>query len=66
MAWVRWYFRSPASNRAGPRWAAAHYVRVYLAQLQQEIEADPARPRLLLTELGIGYRSGTNDTVGTR
>jgi len=34
----------------------AHYVRVYLAQLRQKIEADPARPRLLLTEPGIGYR----------
>ena len=34
----------------------SHYVRVYLAQLRQKIEADPARPRLLLTEPGIGYR----------
>ncbi len=34
----------------------AHYVRVYLAQLRQKIEADPARPRLLVTEPGVGYR----------
>ena len=34
----------------------AHYVRVYMAQLRQKIEADPARPRLLLTEPGVGYR----------
>jgi two-component system KDP operon response regulator KdpE len=34
----------------------AHYVRVYLAQLRHKIEADPARPRLLLTEPGVGYR----------
>ena len=34
----------------------AHYVRVYVAQLRQKVEADPARPRLLLTEPGIGYR----------
>jgi len=34
----------------------AHYVRVYLAQLRQKIEGDPARPRLLLTEPGVGYR----------
>jgi two-component system KDP operon response regulator KdpE len=34
----------------------SHYVRVYLAQLRQKIEADPARPRLLLTEPGVGYR----------
>jgi two-component system KDP operon response regulator KdpE len=34
----------------------AHYVRVYLAQLRQKLEADPARPRLLVTEPGVGYR----------
>jgi two-component system KDP operon response regulator KdpE len=34
----------------------SHYVRVYLAQLRQKIEPDPARPRLLLTEPGVGYR----------
>jgi two-component system, OmpR family, KDP operon response regulator KdpE len=34
----------------------SHYVRVYLAQLRQKIEADPTRPRLLLTEPGVGYR----------
>jgi two-component system, OmpR family, KDP operon response regulator KdpE len=34
----------------------AHYVRVYLAQLRQKLEADPARPRLFLTEPGVGYR----------
>jgi two-component system KDP operon response regulator KdpE len=34
----------------------AHYVRVYMGQLRQKLEADPARPRLLLTEPGVGYR----------
>ncbi len=33
-----------------------HYLRVYMAQLRHKIEKDPARPRLLLTEAGIGYR----------
>ncbi len=33
-----------------------HYLRVYMAQLRRKIETDPARPRLLLTELGVGYR----------
>ena len=33
-----------------------HYLRVYMAQLRHKIEADPARPRILLTELGVGYR----------
>ena len=34
----------------------AHYVRVYMGHLRKKIEADPARPRHLLTETGVGYR----------
>ena len=34
----------------------AHYVRVYMAHLRHKIEAEPARPRYLLTEPGVGYR----------
>jgi two-component system KDP operon response regulator KdpE len=33
-----------------------HYVRVHLAELRKKIEDDPARPRLLVTEPGVGYR----------
>lgn len=33
-----------------------HYVRVFMAQLRRKLEADPARPRHLLTETGVGYR----------
>jgi two-component system KDP operon response regulator KdpE len=33
-----------------------HYLRVYMTQLRHKLEADPARPRLLLTEPGVGYR----------
>jgi two-component system KDP operon response regulator KdpE len=33
-----------------------HYLRVYMAQLRQKLEADSNRPQLLLTESGIGYR----------
>jgi len=33
-----------------------HYVRVHMANLRKKIEDDPARPRHLLTETGIGYR----------
>jgi two-component system KDP operon response regulator KdpE len=33
-----------------------HYLRVYMAQLRRKIEADPARPKLLATEPGVGYR----------
>ncbi|MEK9952903.1 MAG: response regulator [Curvibacter sp.] len=34
----------------------AHYVRVHMGNLRKKIEADPARPRWLLTETGVGYR----------
>src|SRR3954447_13372094 len=34
----------------------SHYLRVYMAQLRRKIEADPARPHLLVTEPGVGYR----------
>ncbi|MGZ8225709.1 MAG: response regulator [Methylococcaceae bacterium] len=34
----------------------AHYVRIYMGQLRQKLEVDPAHPRYLLTEAGIGYR----------
>lgn len=33
-----------------------HYLRVYMAQLRHKLEKDPTRPRLLVTEPGIGYR----------
>lgn len=33
-----------------------HYLRVYMAQLRHKLEPDPARPRLLTTEPGVGYR----------
>ncbi|MDR2333509.1 MAG: response regulator [Burkholderiaceae bacterium] len=34
----------------------AHYLRVHMANLRQKIEADPARPEHLITELQVGYR----------
>ena len=33
-----------------------HYLRIFMRKLRQKIEADPTQPRILLTELGIGYR----------
>lgn len=33
-----------------------HYLRLYMGQLRAKIEADPAEPRHLLTETGVGYR----------
>jgi two-component system, OmpR family, KDP operon response regulator KdpE len=41
----------------GPRYESeTNYLRVYLAQLRAKLEPDPARPRFLLTEPGMGYR----------
>ena len=42
-------------------WGAAHvespqYLRIYMRTLRRKIEIDPARPKLLLTEVGVGYR----------
>ncbi|WP_333880604.1 two-component system response regulator KdpE [Atlantibacter hermannii] len=34
----------------------SHYLRIYMGHLRQKLETDPARPRHLLTETGIGYR----------
>jgi len=33
-----------------------HYLHVFMNQLRRKIELDPARPRHLLTEPGVGYR----------
>jgi two-component system KDP operon response regulator KdpE len=40
----------------GPNAVEAHWVRVHMAELRKKVEADPARPRLLVTEPGVGYR----------
>jgi two-component system KDP operon response regulator KdpE len=34
----------------------SHYLRVHVAALRRKIEGDPARPRWLVTEAGVGYR----------
>jgi two-component system KDP operon response regulator KdpE len=33
-----------------------HYLRIYVGRLRQKLEADPAQPKHLLTETGVGYR----------
>ncbi|KQP91888.1 response regulator transcription factor [Methylobacterium sp. Leaf117] len=40
------------------------YLRVYMRQLRQKLEADPERPRILLTETGVGYRLRAPDDEG--
>jgi len=37
------------------------YLRVYVRQLRQKIEADPERPQYVMTEIGIGYRLRSPD-----
>jgi two-component system, OmpR family, KDP operon response regulator KdpE len=42
-------------------WGPAHgddtaYLRVYVNQLRQKLEADPACPTLIVTDAGVGYR----------
>lgn len=41
----------------GPTYAAqSHHVRVHMAELRKKVELDPSRPKLLVTEPGVGYR----------
>jgi two-component system, OmpR family, KDP operon response regulator KdpE len=41
----------------GPRHKdATHYLRVHVAHIRQKLEDDPSRPRLVLTDPGVGYR----------
>ena len=52
----------------GEVWGDAHrddvqYLRVFVRKLRGRLEADPARPRYLLTELGVGYRLRTEDQL---
>ncbi|MEW6240715.1 MAG: response regulator transcription factor [Chloroflexota bacterium] len=43
----------------GPEYGnEVEYLRVYMGHLRQKVEADPLKPRYILTERGIGYRFG--------
>jgi two-component system KDP operon response regulator KdpE len=45
----------------GPTYGTeTNYLRVYMAQLRRKLEPDPARPRYLITEPGMGYRLVTS------
>jgi len=41
----------------------SQYLRVYVRQLRQKIEANPDRPQCILTETGVGYRLRPADDV---
>ncbi len=48
-------------------WGPAHatdtqYLRVFIGQLRQKLEADPNEPQLVLTEPGVGYRLADDQT----
>ncbi|WP_392420653.1 two-component system response regulator KdpE [Edwardsiella piscicida] len=49
--------RQLLSSVWGPNYVEhSHYLRIYMGHLRQKLEAEPARPRHLLTETGVGYR----------
>jgi two-component system, OmpR family, KDP operon response regulator KdpE len=43
----------------------SHYLRIFIRKLRRKIEQDPTKPRILLTELGVGYRLAENADVAT-
>ena len=46
----------------GPAYSEeSNYLHVYISQLRRKIEADPARPRYVLTQPGVGYRLAPPD-----
>jgi two-component system, OmpR family, KDP operon response regulator KdpE len=49
----RWLMERAAGGVSG---GASQYIRVYVAQLRRKLEDDPAQPRWILTEPGLGYR----------
>ncbi|TBL56772.1 two-component system response regulator KdpE [Hafnia paralvei] len=49
--------RQLLSSVWGPNYVEhSHYLRIYMGHLRQKLEAEPARPKHLLTETGVGYR----------
>jgi two-component system KDP operon response regulator KdpE len=49
--------RQLLSDVWGPEFTEhTHYLRLYMGQLRAKLEDDPAQPRFLLTEPGVGYR----------
>lgn len=43
----------------------AHYLRIFVRKLRQKIEQDPTQPRILVTELGVGYRLAQGQEQGS-
>ncbi|MES2958159.1 MAG: response regulator [Pseudomonadota bacterium] len=54
--------RQLLSDVWGPEFTEhTHYLRLYMAQLRGKLEADPAEPKRLITEPGVGYRLAEGD-----
>jgi two-component system, OmpR family, KDP operon response regulator KdpE len=43
----------------------AHYLRIFVRKLRQKIEDNPTQPKILVTELGVGYRLAVQAEPGT-
>ena len=51
----------------GPEYGSEnHYLHVYMARLRKKLEADPAQPRYIRTEPGVGYRLIEQEPTGPR
>lgn len=48
-------------SRAGD----SHYLRIFIRKLRRKVEPDPTKPRILLTELGVGYRLAQDADIET-
>jgi two-component system KDP operon response regulator KdpE len=51
----------------GPEYGSeSHYLHVYVARLRKKLEADPQRPRYIITEPGVGYRLVADDGLASQ
>ncbi len=49
-----------------PHVGDTHYLRIFVRKLRRKIETDPTRPRILVTELGVGYRLALPGDIAAR
>ena len=55
--WLGYTNGTAPLSPGGPAYGTeSNYLRVYMAQLRRKLEPDPAHPRHLVTEPGLGYR----------
>ena len=58
-----WWSRTASycAKSGDHRTSSTHYLRIYMKQLREKLEADPVQPKHLLTETGVGYRLVADD-----